>query len=89
MIRKNGDISRKEKMIEKNIDTKVISTTNKDIDIYYSFILLYQKRWSIEECFKELKSYLCFEKFKVQSYEPIHKYLHIILLAHSILYIIL
>ena len=56
---------------------------------YLCFVYLYSKRWSIEECFKELKSYLCFEDFRVQSYEAIMKYLHIALLVHTLLYITL
>ncbi|MDQ7022730.1 MAG: transposase [Candidatus Gracilibacteria bacterium] len=48
-----------------------------------------KKRWTIEECFKELKSYLSFEKFQVQSHDAIMKYLHIILLVHTLTYIML
>ncbi|MDQ7022252.1 MAG: transposase [Candidatus Gracilibacteria bacterium] len=57
--------------------------------MFYAFVELYKKRWTIEECFKELKSYLSFEKFQVQSHDAIMKYLHIILLVHTLTYIML
>jgi transposase len=57
--------------------------------VFSAFVELYKKRWTIEECFKELKSYLSFEKFQVQSHDAIIKYLHIILLVHTLTYIML
>jgi hypothetical protein len=36
----------------------IISKIKQEMNIYYAFVLLYKKRWSIEECFKELKSYI-------------------------------
>ena len=90
MIRKKWDISWKEKIENYNQEnsTKLVKWTEIN-RIYYCFVNLYSKRWSIEECFKELKSYLCFEKFRVQSYDAIMKYLHIVLLVHTLLYIML
>lgn len=84
MIRKNWDLSWKDKMEEgKNITN--LANLWEENRIYSCFVLLYKKRWSIEECFKELKSYLCFENFKVISYESIMKYFHIILVVHTLL----
>jgi len=48
------------------------------------FIQMYFRRWKIEQLFKELKSYFCFEKFKVLSLEAIKKYLYIAILVHSL-----
>jgi len=90
MIRKTWDISWKEKMKDFNQkNSKKISKWENNNKIYYCFVELYAKRWSIEECFKELKSYLSFEKFRVQSYDSIMKYLHVVLLVHTLLYIML
>ena len=70
MIRKLWDPSWKEKIKQKNENnSKNVSILWIEDEIYSCFVLLYRKRWSIEECFKELKSYLCFETFKVTSYE--------------------
>lgn len=49
-----------------------------------SFVQMYFRRWKIEQLFKELKSYFCFEKFKVLSLEAIQKYLHIAILVHTL-----
>lgn len=86
MIRKNSEPSWKEKREGRANSTTVTLLWEED-RIYGCFIALYRKRWSIEECFKELKSYLCFEDFKVTSYESIMKYLHIILVVHTLLII--
>jgi len=86
MIRKNSEPSWKEKKEEYTRNTSVVISWEEE-RIYGCFIALYRKRWSIEECFKELKSYLCFEDFKVTSYESIMKYLHIILVVHTLLII--
>lgn len=48
------------------------------------FVQMYFRRWKIEQLFKELKSYFCFEKFKVLSLEAIKKYLYIAILVHSL-----
>jgi len=86
MIRKLWEPSWKEKIKQKDEynsgDLSILWIENQ---IYSCFVLLYRRRWSIEECFKELKSYLCFETFKVTSYESIMKYFHIILLVHTLL----
>ncbi len=84
MIRKRGDLSWKDKIKENQIDKKLVIKWQEDW-IYSCFVLLYRRRWSIEECFKELKSYICFENFKVTSYESIMKYFHIILVVHTLL----
>jgi len=90
MIRKIWEVSWKEKLKEfEEKNSKMISKWSEINRIYYYFTELYSKRWSIEECFKELKSYLCFENFRVQSYDAIMKYLHIVLLIHTLLYIML
>ena len=86
MIRKRWDASFKEKLKE---NSWTFSIPSKEDKIYYCFVGLYRRRWTIEECFKELKSYLCFESFQVQSHEAIMKYLHVILLVHSLIYIML
>ncbi len=86
MIRKLWDPSWKEKIKQKAEDnSKTLSISWIENEIYGCFVVLYRKRWSIEECFKELKSYLCFETFKVTSYESIMKYFHIVLLVHTLL----
>lgn len=84
MIRKNWEPSWKEKR-EKYTNGKNIAILWDEDSIYGCFVALYKKRWSIEECFKELKSYLCFEDFKVTSHESIMKYLHIVLVVHTLL----
>jgi hypothetical protein len=90
MVRKTWDVSWKEKMKEfTQINSRKISKWTEINKVYYCFVELYAKRWSIEECFKELKSYLCFENFKLQSYDAIMKYLHVVLLVHTLLYIML
>lgn len=86
MIKKNWEKSFEEKLEENN---KKLSTNKFEDNVFIAFVELYKKRWTIEECFKELKSYLSFEKFQVQSYDAIMKYLHIILLVHTITYIML
>ena len=84
MIRKPWESSWKNKILEsKNISW--LSILWEENSIYSCFIILYKKRWSIEECFKELKSYLCFEDFKVISYKSIMKYFHIVLVVHTLL----
>jgi len=88
MIRTVWDLSWKEKC-KQSFWKKALSNIQNENKIYFSFVLLYRKRWSIEVCFKELKTYLWFEKFQVQSYEAIMKYLHICILVHSLLYITL
>lgn len=86
MIRKVWDLSWNEK-IKQNTWKKSLKVVQNDNNIYYSFVLLYRKRWSIEVCFRELKTYLWFEKFQVRSYESIMKYLHISILVHTLLYL--
>jgi hypothetical protein len=86
MIRKPWDLSWKDKL-KHNLWEKALNTTKNENEIYYSFVLLYQKRWSIEVCFRELKTYLWFEKFQLQSYEAIMKYLNICILVHTLLYL--
>lgn len=90
MIRQKWEISWKEKTekFNKNNSKKLVNW-NEINKIYLCFVNLYGKRWTIEECFKELKSYLCFEDFRVQSYDAIMKYLHVVLLVHTLLYIML
>lgn len=56
----------------------------KDVE-HYHFVEMYYKRWSIETLFKEVKSWFCFEKFKVLSMESIMKYLHIVIFCHTLL----
>lgn len=88
MIRKPWDLSWKQRMKAKdNKNNQSLSNLWAEYEVYSCFVVLYKRRWSIEECFKELKSYLCFEDFKVTSYESIMKYFHIILLVHTILII--
>jgi len=72
-----------------NANRDKISIKSFEDNVFYAFVELYKRRWTIEECFKELKSYLSFEKFQVQSYDAIMKYLHIILLVHTLTYIML
>jgi hypothetical protein len=81
--------SKKDKKKDNKWPNDAISKVKLENNMYYAFVLLYKKRWTIEECFKELKSYLWFENFQVRSYDSIMKYLHIILLVHTLLYIIL
>lgn len=102
MIRKTWDPSWKESIgdtrdikntgnIENAENTGNITVTPPfdEKKVYYAFVLLYSKRWSIETCFKELKSYLWLENFQVQSHHAIMKYLHIVILVHTLLYIML
>ena len=86
MIKKNWERSFKEKLEENKWK---ISIENQEKSVYFAFVELYKKRWTIEECFKKLKSYLSFEKFQVQSNNAIMKYLHIILLVHTLTYIMI
>lgn len=88
MIREVWDLSWREKLEESFWDNALSKVKNEN-KIYYSFVLLYQKRWSIEVCFRELKTYLWFEKFQVQSYDAIMKYLNICVLVHTLLYLTL
>ena len=88
MIRKPWDLSWEKRVkIRDEWDKQVLSKLWEE-EVYACFVMLYKKRRSIEECFKELKSYLCFEDFKVISYESMMKYFHIILLVHSMLAIV-
>ena len=93
MIRKTWDPSWKERMenVGNTWNTENITVTPlfDEKKACYAFVFLYGKRWSIETCFKELKSYLRLENFQVQSYRAIMKYLHIVILAHTLLYIML
>ena len=88
MIRKVWDLSRNEKCKQSFRENALLKVQNEN-EIYFSFVLLYRKRWSIEVCFREIKTYLWFEKFQVRSYEAIMKYFHICILVHSLLYITL
>lgn len=49
------------------------------------FVQTYFRRWGIEQLFKELKSWFCFEKFKTISLESIEKYLALAIFVHSLL----
>ena len=84
MIRKPWKPSWNEKIKEYKTDYK-----NNSRKLWICFFNLYSKRWSIEVYFKEMKSYLCFEDFKVLSYDSIMKYLHIIILTHTLLFVML
>jgi len=53
-------------------------------DEAFSFVQTYFKRWSIEQLFKEIKSWFQFEKFKITSLEGIQKYLHLVILVHTL-----
>jgi len=86
MFRKVWDLSWDEKL-KSHFWENALSKVKNENEIYVSFVLLYQKRWSIEVCFRELKTYLWFEKFQLLDYESIMKYLHICILVHSLLYI--
>jgi len=88
MFREIWDLSWKEKLKQLFSNNALLKVKSEN-EIYFSFVLLYQKRWSIEVCFRELKTYLWFEKFQVQDYNAIMKYLHICILIHSLLYITL
>jgi hypothetical protein len=88
MLREVWDLSWDEKLKSYFWENALSKQTNEN-NIYVSFVLLYQKRWSIEVCFRELKTYLWFEKFQLLSYESIMKYLHICILVHTLLYITL
>lgn len=61
-----------------------VSQENTTTEEALSFIQMYFKRWKIEQLFKELKSYFCFEKFKVTSADAIKKYLYLVILVHSL-----
>ena len=50
----------------------------------FGFVQTYFKRWSIEQLFKEIKSWFQFEKFKITSLEGIQKYLHLVILIHTL-----
>ena len=90
MIRKPWDLSWKQRIEAKTHNNNhSLSNLWSEFEVYSCFVSLYKRRWSIEECFKELKSYLCFENFKVLSYESIMKYFHIILLVHTMLTIMI
>ena len=88
MIREVWDLSWCEK-IKKEVWEKSILKIEEENKVYYAFTLLYERRWSIEQCFKELKTYLWFENFQVQTYNSIMKYLHIVILVHTLMYITL
>lgn len=61
-----------------------VSQAEMTVEEAISFIQMYFRRWKIEQLFKELKSYFCFEKFKVLSLEAIKKYLYIVILVHTL-----
>jgi hypothetical protein len=65
----------------------VLAVSESDInsDKALEFIQTYFKRWGIEALFKELKSYLQWEKFKITSLLGIKKYLTLMILIHSLL----
>lgn len=88
MLREVWELSWSEKL-KKEFGEKSILKAEEESKIYYAFALLYEKRWSIEQCFKELKTYLWFENFQVQTYNSIMKYLHIVILVHTLIYITL
>ena len=67
-----------------NQSNKWINLQSESLKIYAVFLALYKQRWSIESCFKELKSYFWLEKFRFKSYESIMKYIHICMLAHTL-----
>lgn len=88
MLREIWDISWNDKL-KKEFGENTILKIEEESKIYYAFALLYERRWSIEQCFKELKTYLWFENFQVQTYDSIMKYMHIVILVHTLLYITL
>ncbi|MDQ7023597.1 MAG: hypothetical protein Q9M97_08960 [Candidatus Gracilibacteria bacterium] len=57
---KNGEKSFEEKLEE---NKEKISVQSFEDNVFYAFVELY-KRWTIEECFKELKSYLSLKNSK-------------------------
>lgn len=81
MIKKQWDLSWDE--IQKK-NEKWLILSSESIKVYSVFFLLYKQRWSIEVCFKELKSYFWFDKFKFKSYDSIMKYIHMCMLAHTL-----
>jgi hypothetical protein len=67
-----------------NQTNKWINLQSEILKIYAVFLWLYKQRWSIESCFKELKSYIWLENFRFKSYDSIMKYIHICMLAHTL-----
>lgn len=47
-------------------------------------VQMYFKRWSIEQLFKEIKSWFSFEKFRVTSLRALGKFLHLVVFIHSL-----
>jgi IS4 transposase len=58
--------------VEKSFEEKLeenkgkVSVKNFEDNVFYAFVELYKKRWTIEECFKELKSYLSFDEVPLE-----------------------
>lgn len=51
----------------------------------FKIVETYFKRWSIEQLFKEIKSWFNFEKFRVTSLQAIGKFLHLVIFIHSLI----
>lgn len=62
-----------------------VSIAKITIEEAVQFVQTYFRRWGIEQLFKELKSWFCFEKFKTISLESIEKYLALTIFVHSLL----
>ena len=62
-----------------------ISIAKISLEEAIQYLQIYFRRWGIEELFKELKSWFCFEKFKTIALESIEKYLAMVIFVHSLL----
>lgn len=62
-----------------------ISVPKLTLEEALDYLETYFRRWGIEQLFKELKSWFCFEKFKTISLESIEKYLAMVIFVHSLL----
>lgn len=51
----------------------------------FDIVQIYFKRWSIEQLFKEVKSWFNFEKFRVTSLHALGKFLHLVVFIHSLM----
>lgn len=63
------------------------SQWNVDKQKALELIQCYYKRWKIEQIFKEEKQLFVLENIKVRSIKALHRYIHIILLSHTMLLI--
>lgn len=63
------------------------SETNLSVDRILELVQCYHRRWKIEQIFKEEKQLFKMEEFKVTTIKALYRHIHLVMVAHTILFI--